>query len=134
MPQDRFRQILRDYPQGWEVLARHLEDRAAAAEERICLMASETARRRLAVFLLQLLAYDESARTQDDQAQEIPLPLSQTELAGWVGVSRETVERVLREWATDEIVQTRRRCLIVQDILRLEKIADVWRPLPITAG
>ena len=121
--QDRFRQILHDHPQGWEVLARHLHSRAAGAEERICLMAGETASRRLAVFLLQLLSYAEPARARAAQAQLVPLPLSQAELAGWIGVSRETVERVLSGWVRQGIVRTGRRYLLVRDVSQLEKIA-----------
>jgi CRP/FNR family transcriptional regulator, anaerobic regulatory protein len=121
--QDRFRQIMDDNPQGWQMLARHAHDRAAAAEERICLMAGETAGRRLAVFLLQLLSHDEAARPAGERFQRIPLPLTRTDLAEWIGVSRETVERVLRVWVQRGMVRTARRDLIVQDVAGLEKIA-----------
>ena len=130
MRQERFRQILHDHPEGWRVLARHLNGRAGAAEERMCLMASEAVKRRLAVFLLQLLARADP-QAPSDRAQLVPLPLSQTEMAEWVGVSRETVERVLREWVCDGTVQTGRRSLLIRDIARLEKIADAWRPFPL---
>lgn len=123
--QDRFRQILHDHPQGWEVLARHLQGRAEAAEERICLMAGETASRRLAVFLLQLLSCGAPPLVGTDQAQKVPLPLSQAELAEWIGVSRETVERVLSGWVRRGIVQTGRRYLLIWDVPQLKKIADV---------
>ena len=123
VPQDRFRQILHDHPQGWEVLARHLHGRAAAAEERICLMAGETAGRRLAVFLLQLLSYAEPTRA-GSQAQLVPVPLSQAELAGWIGVTRETVERVLSGWVREGMVRTGRRYLLIRDVSQLEKIAQ----------
>jgi hypothetical protein len=129
--QDRFRQILHDHPQGWEVLARHLHDRAAAAEERICLMANEPASQRLAVFLLQLLAYDDSARPPGDQVREVPLPLSKAQLAEWIGVSRETVERVLRGWVRDGMVKTGRSSLLIKDVLHLQKIAGASRPFPL---
>lgn len=121
--QHRFRKILDDHPQGWEMLARHEHDRAAAAEERICLMAGENADRRLAVFLLQLLSHDEPSRLADDQAQRIPLPLSRKDLAEWVGVSRQTIERVLSVWVQRRLVRTGRRDLVVQDIPGLEKVA-----------
>ena len=125
--QDRFRRILHDHPQGWEVLARHLQDRAEAAEERICLMAGETASHRLAVFLLQLLSYGEPPLAGTDQAQKVPLPLSQAQLAEWIGVSRETVERVLSGWVRRGMVQTGRRHLLIRDIPQLKKIAAVRR-------
>jgi CRP/FNR family transcriptional regulator, anaerobic regulatory protein len=121
--QDGFRQILDDHPQGWEILARHAHDRAAAAEERICLMAGEAAGRRLAVFLLELLSYGVRAQASGNRVQRIPLPLSRTDLAEWIGVSRETVERVLGVWVQRGIVRTGRRDLIVRDIPGLEKIA-----------
>src|ERR1700751_5283393 len=84
-----FRQILRDHPQGWEILARHQHHRATADRERIWLMATETAGRRLAVFLLQLLSYNQPPKAQHGQAQWVPLELSQNELAEWIGASRE---------------------------------------------
>jgi CRP-like cAMP-binding protein len=125
---DRFRQILQDHPQGWEVLAHHLHDRAAAAEDRVRLMASDTATRRLAVFILQLLSYGKPARN-GEQLQLVPLPLSQAELAEWIGVSRETVERVLSGWVEQGLVQTGRRHLVVRDVRQLETKAGVRRDL-----
>jgi CRP/FNR family cyclic AMP-dependent transcriptional regulator len=121
--QDRFRQVLHDHPQGWEVLARHLHGRVAAAEKRICLMAGETASRRLAVFLLQLLSYAEPTQPGGAQARLVPLPLSQAELAGWIGVTRETVERVLGGWVREGTVRTGRRYLLVRDVSRLKQLA-----------
>jgi CRP-like cAMP-binding protein len=127
--QDRFRQVLHDHPQGWEVLARHLHDRATAAEERISLMANEPASVRLAVFLLQLLAYDEPPRALGGRAQKVPLPLTQAQLAEWIGVTRETVERVLSGWVKRGAIQTARRSVLVLNVPYLEKIADDWRPV-----
>jgi CRP/FNR family transcriptional regulator, cyclic AMP receptor protein len=118
-----FRQILRDHPQGLEVLLHHHEDRAAADRERIWLMATETAGRRLAVFLLQLLSYNQPRTAHHELAQLVPLQLGQNELAEWIGASRETVARVLRGWVWRGVVQTGRRHLFVQDVPMLEKIA-----------
>jgi len=120
---DRFRQILDDTPRGWEMLARYLDDRAAAAEDRICLMAGETAGRRLAVFLLQLLSRDEPAWPAIGHSRRVPVPLSRTDLAEWIGVSRETVERVIAGWVRRGMVRTGRRDLVVHDLPGLEKIA-----------
>ena len=90
-------------------------------------MATETAGRRLAVFLLQLLSYNQPPKTHYDQAQWIPLQLSQNELAEWIGASRETVARVLRGWVWRGVVQTSRRQLFIQDVPMLEKIAgESW--------
>jgi CRP/FNR family transcriptional regulator, cyclic AMP receptor protein len=119
----RFLQVLHDHPQGWEILTRHQYDRAAADRERIWLMATETAGRRLAVFLLQLLSYNQPPKAPYGQAQWVPLELSQNELAEWIGASRETVARVLKGWVWRGVVQASRRRLFVQDVPMLEKIA-----------
>lgn len=132
--QDRFRQILYNHPQGWEVIARHLHTRAEAAEERICLMAGQTASRRLAVFILQLLAYGQAPLARTDQAQKVPLPLSQAELAEWIGVTRETVERIISGWTRRGMVQTGRRYLLIRDVPQLEKIADIRRDVATKAA
>lgn len=122
-----FRQILHDHLQGWEILARHQDVRATADRERMWLMASETAGRRLAVFLLQLLSYNQPLKAHYGQAQWVPLQLSQNELAEWIGASRETVARVLRGWVWRGVVQTGRQRLLVQDVPMLEKIAgEMW--------
>jgi CRP-like cAMP-binding protein len=120
----RFRQILRDQ-QGWEILAHHQHDRAD--RERIRLLATETPDRRLAVFLLQLLSYNQPPRAYHGQAQWVPVQLSQNELAIWIGASRETVARVLKRWVWRGVVQTSRRHLFVQDVPLLEKIAGERR-------
>jgi CRP-like cAMP-binding protein len=97
----------------------------AAADERICLMAGATAGRRLAVFLLQLLSHEMSRRGRNDQTHQVPLELSQSDLAEWVGVSRETVERVLSGWVGRGIVRTGRRSLLVLNIAHLQRIAGL---------
>lgn len=128
-----FRMILQRWPLGWEVLARDLHERLEAAETRISTMAGENASRRLAVFLLQLLSYEE--RPSDRQAQRfapqmIPLPLSQAQLGAWIGVSRETIERILAEWTRRGTVRTGRRRLYVHDIEALERLAGVRSSAP----
>lgn len=120
----RFRQILHDHPRGWEILARYQHARAAADTERIWwLMATEAPAKRLAAFLLQLLSYNQPSKAHHDQTQWIPLQLSQAELAEWIGVSRETVARVLRGWVWRGVVETGRRSLFIHDVPMLEKIA-----------
>ena len=125
-----FRSILQRCPSGWEVLARDLNERLEAAEERICMMAGENASRRLAVFLVQLLSYEEEPRNQPVRyvgPRKIPLPLSQAQLGAWIGVSRETIERILADWTRRGTVRTGRRCLYVHDIAALERIAGVGK-------
>jgi CRP/FNR family cyclic AMP-dependent transcriptional regulator len=125
---NEFRMILQRCPSGWEVLARDLHERLEAAEARISTMAGENASRRLAAFLLQLLSYEEQPGDRQVRhltPQMIPLPLSQAQLGAWIGVSRETIERILAEWTRRGTVRTGRRRLYVHDIEALERLAGV---------
>lgn len=47
---------------------------------------------------------------------QIGLPLTQTELAEWVGASRETAAKALHRLRRDGLVETSRRCLVVHDL------------------
>jgi CRP-like cAMP-binding protein len=120
---DRFRQILHSHPQGWKILAQYQHHRTAADRERILLMATETAARRLAVFLLQLLSYNQPPQAHHAPGRWLPLRLSQNELAEWIGASRETVARALKVWVWRGVVETSRRHLFIRDVSMLEKIA-----------
>jgi CRP-like cAMP-binding protein len=124
---ERFRAILDGHPQGWTALAQTLHERVTAAEERLCLMAGANADRRLAVFLLQLLAYGSAAPAGREDVV-VPLPLSQAEMAEWVGAARETVERVLSRWRWRGMVHTSRRSVTVRNLAKLEEIAAAGIP------
>ena len=78
-------------------------------------------RERLAILLLDL------ARTHGDQVPEgvrLTTGLSQHELAGSVGASREAVARLLKELRERGIVRTSRRGIV---IVRLEKLRRIER-------
>ncbi|MFB9891273.1 Crp/Fnr family transcriptional regulator [Planobispora takensis] len=61
-------------------------------------------------------------RHQDDHF-EISIPITQQDLAGWAGVSRKTVERVLRSWRRRGVVATHRRKVIVPKMAMLLSMA-----------
>jgi CRP-like cAMP-binding protein len=105
---------------AWAAMARDLDARLAKAEQRLSGIASESANRRLARALLQL-----SMTTGVPGVAKTPteLRLSQAELASWIGVSRETVERVLRGWRKRGIVDTGYRYITVLDLDAVMRIA-----------
>ncbi len=85
-------------------------DRLRAGDRRRLDFAALTVRERLADLLLEL------ARTHGERTSEgivITVPLSQQELAGSVGASREAVARLLKELRERGAVITRRRCLVI---------------------
>ena len=56
---------------------------------------------------------------------EIPIKLSQAELASWIGTCRETVDCALRRWRDRGIIATRYRTVIINDRQALARIAGV---------
>ncbi|EPD55451.1 Crp/Fnr family transcriptional regulator [Streptomyces sp. HGB0020] len=92
-------------------------DRQRSTDRRRLEWAALTVRERLAVLLLELVR-THGKRT--DEGIELTIDLSQQELAGSVGSSREAIARLLRELRGRGVVVTRRRRIVVlrPDVLR----------------
>jgi CRP-like cAMP-binding protein len=73
---------------------------------------------RLALRLVELC---ERFGTQQERGIEIRLPLSQEELASWVGASREAVSKAFQLLRSLDIVETGRRRVTVLDLAALER-------------
>lgn len=117
-----FTRFLLAEPTAWAALARDLDVRLGRAEARLRGNSSEAANRRLARALLSL-----STNTVLRSVGQVSLRLSQAELASWIGVSTETVERILRDWRNRQIVETRYRSIILMDLDALMRIAGIRR-------
>ncbi|QFG20045.1 tetratricopeptide repeat protein [Actinomadura sp. WMMB 499] len=78
---------------------------------------------RLAYHLLELV-HRFGERTS--RGLEVPLRLSQAELANWAGISRETLVRWFRKWREKGILAWRDRLLTVLDPERLRRAAGPW--------
>jgi CRP-like cAMP-binding protein/tetratricopeptide (TPR) repeat protein len=78
---------------------------------------------RLALHLLELAA--RFGRPAAGGVQ-IPVPLSQAEVANWVGVSRETLVRVFARWRTRGIIRRGTRPLTILDMDELRAEAAPW--------
>ena len=76
---------------------------------------------RLALDLLRLL--DEHG-VEGDEGYSLNFRISQTELGNYVNISRENVNRQLREWEDAGIVKVSRSSISIQDRDALRKIAD----------
>lgn len=112
-----FLAYLAAHPTAHHQLSGLLIDRIRAGDRRALEFASLTVKERLAVLLLDL-ARSHSRRT--DAGLLLTVPLSQQELAGSVGASREAIARLLTELRHDGVVVTARRKIWVRrpDILR----------------
>jgi len=119
---DRFTRFMATEPGAMVAIVRDLEARLSEAERRLGGITSESANRRLARALLSL-----SMSTALPGVERTWLQLSQGELASWIGVSRETVERILRDWRRRGIIETGYRRIIVLKLSDLTRIAGTQR-------
>ena len=72
----------------------------------------------------RLVEMAERFGTPDERGTKIDLPLSQDELAGWTGASREAVSKALQHLRGRGWIETGRRNIIVIDLGALAKRAD----------
>jgi CRP-like cAMP-binding protein len=54
----------------------------------------------------------------------LPWPFSQSELAGMIGGTRQTVNRLLAEFTAEGLIRIEKETLVVPDLERLERAAD----------
>jgi CRP/FNR family cyclic AMP-dependent transcriptional regulator len=71
----------------------------------------------------QLMELAEEFGVPDGDGVRIALPLSQDELAGWVGASRKTVSNALQSLRRRGLVETARRSITIRDVDALRKRA-----------
>jgi CRP/FNR family cyclic AMP-dependent transcriptional regulator len=123
IPGGKFAAFMASQPDAMTAMARDLETRLSEAQLRLGGISSENANRRLARALLLL-----STSTALPGVERTWLQLSQGELASWIGVSRETVERILRDWRERGIIETGYRRIVVLRMDDLMRIAGAHRP------
>ena len=118
---DRFVAALHERPSIAVALIVHVADRLRRADNRRLEQAAHSATERLAAFLLRL-AGQHGAPAPD--GVEIAVQLSQQEMAGAIGASREAVARALRTLRDRGVVITRRRKLVVTSPATLSAMAS----------
>lgn len=123
-----FQSFLDDHPAGWPAIATDRGHRIVETETRLGDQSSKAANQRLAAVLSSLIDHQTAVR---EGTSTIMLPLTQTELASLICASRETVERILRNWRERAIVATAYRSITVlrPDLLmRIAGTRSVFRP------
>lgn len=122
VPTARFRVFLAEHGDAALVLLLSVIARLRDADRKRLEFGGSDALGRVAARLVEM-AHDHGHRSEDGVV--ITLPLSQEELAGWTGLSREAVAKALRVLRERGLVETRRRSVVVVDPLRLAR--DAWR-------
>lgn len=108
-----FGQFLLAHPRAVVGLLRVLSGRLRAADELRLQLSIAPAEQRLARGLLALAA--QHGEITDDGIH-LTAPLSQADLAGYVGLSREAVNQGLRALREADVVATARRSLTIRDL------------------
>lgn len=114
LPDTTLNQLAATYPEIWSSLARLLYRQVGAMLQHIAYLQSASTQARLAVQLLQLGFPNGSLQA---------VTLSQAELAELIGVTRKTVNGLLRELQADGLIAIRGRRIDLQDPQELRKIA-----------
>ncbi|WP_067465495.1 tetratricopeptide repeat protein [Actinomadura macra] len=118
----KFRSLLAASPQVAEAMMHTVSEAVTYGGRRHAVRAAEHPQR-LAYHLLEL-AHRFGERTT--RGTEIPLRLSQAELANWAGISRETLVRWFRLWREKGILDRKPRPLTVLDREKLRRAASPW--------
>lgn len=99
-------------------LNRLLASRVRELTDQVLRVSTSDGRARLAAKLVDLVPAGTSAPVQ------VRLPLSQKDLADWVGLSREAVVRALTELRNEDLIRTGRMAVEVLDIAGLRRAAN----------
>jgi CRP/FNR family cyclic AMP-dependent transcriptional regulator len=121
VPRSDFCALLARYPRIALVILRMVARRLRYADVQRAQFGTLDVAERLARRLLELC---DRFGSQQERGIEISLPLSQEELANWVGASREAVAKAFQLLRTLDIVETGRRRVIVLDREALERHAQ----------
>ncbi|GGV79652.1 Crp/Fnr family transcriptional regulator [Streptomyces griseoloalbus] len=114
---DRFGSLLDERPDVARKLLALTADRTRDSDRRRVQFAALTVQERLALLLLELI---HTHGEESEDGVQLTAGLTQSELAGSVGASREAVARLLKQLRERGIVRTGRRGIIVvrPDVLR----------------
>ena len=120
VPAPQFARFLEEHPRAALALLRVLAQRLRESDETRLSMAASRTDQRVARRLLELAA---EHGEPDGHDIRITAPLTQAELASWVGASREGVSYALRELREAGAITVDRRAITVHDLALLRERA-----------
>lgn len=94
----RMRQLMDDFPRLERRLLAEASNELVAAQNQMLLLGRKTARERVASFLL------ERAREAPNPAEDVPLPMTRSDMADYLGLTIETVSRTLSWMRTERLI------------------------------
>ena len=115
VPREVFLRATDGRPQLWRMLAEILASRERELERRVALLALRDVEYRILYFLLEL-----AGLFGGGQPSDCLLPVTQKELASYVGATRETTSSTLNALARRGLVRLGRRLMIVPAVSALQ--------------
>jgi len=103
-PRKRFDDFLEDHSSMERELYRMAAHELAAAHRQMLLLGRKTAHERLATFLISLA---DRAHADDSDSVIVRLPMSRSDIADYLGLTKETVSRVLSAFRRDRLIRMR---------------------------
>ena len=122
-PRTRFDDFVDDHSAMERQLYRMAAHELAAAQQQLVLLGRKTATERLATFLLELA--QRAGRSSSSAAAVIRLPMNRSDIADYLGLTKETVSRVISALKRDRVI--RLRSLNIVEIVHrdaLEQLAE----------
>lgn len=96
------KRLTRYFPQLQEKLLQMSYRQQVASDDHIFLLGRKTAREKIATFLLRYSR--ETCQSNGNKSRHINLPMTRTEVADFLGLTTETVSRVLASLARENII------------------------------
>lgn len=121
---DRFTEWMRTQPEIGTVLLRTISGKLRDSDRQRLEFGAYDTTGRVARRLVQLVDEHGVPGTTASGGVRITLPLSQSELAGWTGSSREAVARALALLRRRGLITTDRRSIVVLDVESLRSLVD----------
>jgi CRP/FNR family cyclic AMP-dependent transcriptional regulator len=116
---EEFTRVVNENHSLLRAVTEHLAQRLLTQQRHMVRLAFEPVEKRLAWILLQL-----AAATGGDDRAEPTIPIYHKDLAGVLGVWRETITAMLNRWASEGLISQQPGQITLKDIKRLQKIAD----------
>ena len=122
-PRNRFDGFVEDHSSMEHELYRKAADELAAAQQQMVLLGRKTATERVASLLVLLAQRAEHGA--DYRTNVVTLPMSRSDIADYLGITKETVSRVLSAFRSDRLIRLQTLATIeILDRAKLEQVAD----------
>ncbi|MBY8871829.1 Crp/Fnr family transcriptional regulator [Micromonospora sp. PLK6-60] len=119
---DTFNDFLDTHPRVMRFLLQQVVQRLRDSDHGRVDLATLTVAARVAATLLELAVRSPASAHSEAEKYMVP-DISQTELAGYVGASREAVAKVLRDFRSKGMITTARRAITIDDAAALRAIS-----------